>query len=74
MNPRIKSMLRSFATTFAATFLTFAAGYITQVVQGDFSWATSAGVAALVAALRTLIAALDPGMPLFGVSGDKPGQ
>jgi len=74
MSDRIKSMIRSFVTTFAATFLTFAAGYVTSVVQGDFSWATSAGVAAFVAALRTLIAALDPGMPLFGVTGDKPGQ
>lgn len=62
---------RSFVTTLVATFL--AAVPVAAVSQGDFSWAVAAGVAALVASLRTVLAALDPGQPLFGVTGDKPG-
>ena len=66
MHDKLKSMLRSFLTTFGATFLTVAGGYIANVVQGDFSWWTSAAVAGAVAALRTVIAYLDPGQPLYG--------
>ena len=58
--------LRSFITTFIAVFV--AAIPIGAALEGDFTWAGAAVSAALVAALRTGLAALDPGMPLFGRS------
>lgn len=64
MTIEFKAMIRSFVTTLVSTFL--AAVPVAALTQGDFSWAVAAGVSALVAAIRTTIAAVDPGMPLFG--------
>ena len=72
MSARWKSAIRSFLTTFVATFL--AAVPIGALVEGDFAWAEIALASGVVAGLRTVIAALDPGMPLFGATGDQPGQ
>lgn len=65
MSEQLKAAARSFVTTFVATFL--AAVPVAAVSQGDFSWAVTAGVAALIAAVRTVLAALDPKQPLYGV-------
>jgi len=56
--------VRSFLTTLAATFLSLIP--VAAVLEGDFTWAGAAVTSAVVAGLRTLLAALDPGMPLFG--------
>lgn len=56
--------LRSFLTTFVAVFI--AAVPIGAAVEGDFTWFGAAIAAAFVAGIRTGLAALDPGMPLFG--------
>lgn len=56
---------RSFLTTFAVTFLS--AVPIAALSALDFSWAPTAGLAAGVAAVRTAIAALDPGNSTFGI-------
>ena len=72
MSAKWKAAARSFITTFVATFL--AAVPVAAAVQGDFTWVEVAVASALVAGLRTVLAALDPAMPLFGLSGDKPGQ
>ena len=65
MSDSAKAALRSFATTFLAVFV--AAVPLSAALEGDFTWAGAAASAALVAALRTLVAALDPGQPLYGV-------
>jgi hypothetical protein len=57
--------IRSFLTTLAATFLSLIP--VAAVLDGDFTWAGAAITSAVVAGLRTLLAAIDPGMPLFGV-------
>ena len=65
MSEQAKAALRSFVTTFVAVFV--AAVPLSAALEGDFTWAGAAASAAFVAALRTLVAALDPGMPLYGV-------
>ena len=62
--------VRSFLTTLAATFLSLIP--VAAVLDGDFTWASAAITSAVVAGLRTLLASLDPGMPLFGVGADVP--
>ena len=69
MSEQLKAAVRSFATTFLAVFLGLIP--VAAVADGDLSWASSALVSALVAGLRTVIAALDPGQPLYGV-GSQP--
>ncbi len=64
--------LRSALTTFAATFIGLVP--VTALVGGDVSWIQSAAVAAGLAALRTLLAAVDPGQPLYGVGGGETGD
>lgn len=67
------AFVRSALTTFAATFIGLVP--VTALVGGDVSWLQSAAVAAGLAALRTIIAALDPGQPLYGVgSGPEIGD
>jgi hypothetical protein len=64
--------IRSFLTTAAATFLSLIP--VAAVLEGDFTWAGAAVTSAVVAALRTLLAALDPQMPLFGVVSEDTGD
>lgn len=71
MTAQWKAAARSFFTTFIATFL--ASVPVAAAVQGDFTWIEVTAASALVSGLRTLLAALDPSMPLFGLTGDKPG-
>ena len=70
MTPQMKSAIRSFLTTFLSVLLTLIP--VAAVVEGDFTWATAALVSALTAALRTLLAALDPGQPLYGLGSTPP--
>jgi len=65
MSDSLKAALRSFLTTFVAVFA--ASIPLAAALDGDFTWAGAAAASALVAALRTLVAALDPGQPLYGV-------
>lgn len=69
MSDQYKAALRSFATTFLTVFV--AAVPLAAALEGDFTWAGAAASAALVSALRTLVAALDPGQPLYGKTGSK---
>jgi hypothetical protein len=62
--------IRSALTTFLATFLGLIP--VAAVVDGDFTWASAAITAAVIAAVRTGIAALDPGQPLYGIGSDAP--
>jgi hypothetical protein len=64
MSDQYKAALRSFLTTFLTVFI--AAVPLAAALEGDFTWAGAAAASALVAALRTLLAALDPGQPLYG--------
>lgn len=67
MSDQYKAALRSFLTTFVTVFV--AAIPLAAALEGDFTWAGAAAASALVAALRTLIAAIDPGQPLYGKTG-----
>ena len=64
MTDQMKAAVRSFLTTFLATIITLIP--VTSVVEGDFEWVGPALLAAGLAAVRTLLAALDPGMSLYG--------
>lgn len=66
MTPQAKAMVRSFLTTFLSTILTLIP--VTSVVEGQFEWVGPALLAAGLAAVRTVVAALDPRMPLFGIT------
>ena len=70
MTPQIKSAIRSFLTTFIGALLALVP--VAAVVEGDFTWVTAALVSAATAALRTLLAALDPGQPLYGLGSTPP--
>ena len=65
-----KAALRSFLTTLLTTFLTLIP--VASVVDGDFAWVGPAVLAAVVASVRTLVAALDPGNTSFGVGAVEP--
>lgn len=69
LTPAQRTMARSFFTTFLATFL--ATAPVASVAEGDFEWFLPTALSAFVAALRTVIAALDPGNPHYGV-GSRP--
>lgn len=64
--------VRSFLTTLAATFLSLIP--VAAVLEGDFTWAGAAITSAVVAGLRTLLAALDPGQPLYGIGSGEYGD
>ena len=64
-----KAALRSFATTFLSTLITLVP--VTSVVSGEFEWVAPALLSAVTAALRTLVSALDPGQPLFGITRER---
>lgn len=65
--------IRSALTTFLSTLLTLVP--VAAIVEGDFTWVAAAITAAVIAAVRTTVAALDPGQPLYGVgSGPELGD
>jgi hypothetical protein len=57
--------LRSALTTFVVTFIGLVP--VTALLNSDTTWVTSAVTAAVLATLRTVVAALDPGNTSFGV-------
>lgn len=64
--------IRSALTTFLATLLGLIP--VASVVEGDFTWAGAAITAAVIAAVRTTLAALDPGQPLYGIGSQTEGD
>ena len=70
MTPAISSALRSFVTTFVTVFVGTIP--IASLLAGDWSWASAAVASALIAGLRTAVAALDPKQPLYGVGAYEP--
>ncbi len=59
------SWVRSAVTTFIVTFIGLVP--VTALVGGDTTWITAAVTAAVLATLRTLVAAVDPGNTSFGI-------
>ena len=59
------AMIRSAVTTFVVTLIGLVP--VAALVGGDTSWVTAAVTAAVLATLRTIVAALDPGNTSFGV-------
>jgi hypothetical protein len=57
--------LRSAATTFIVTFIGLVP--VTALVGGDTTWITAAVTAAILATLRTIVAAIDPGNTSYGI-------
>ena len=57
-------IVRSAFTTFIVTLIGLVP--VASIVGGDFSWIQSAVVAAALAAVRTLVAYIDPGNTAFG--------
>ena len=64
MSPQVKAALRSALTTFLSSLLL--AIPVASVSEGSFEWAAPVLLSAVLTALRTLVAALDPGMGLYG--------
>jgi len=64
--------IRSALTTFLATFLSLIP--VAAVTDGDFTWVSAAVTAAVIAAVRTTVAALDPGQPLYGIGAQTEGD
>jgi hypothetical protein len=62
--------VRSALTTFVVTFIGLVP--VSALVGGDTSWVASAVTAAILATLRTVVAALDPGNTSFGVGSEPP--
>jgi hypothetical protein len=57
--------LRSALTTFIVTFIGLVP--VSALVGGDTSWVASAATAAILATLRTVVAAVDPGNTSYGI-------
>lgn len=57
--------VRSALTTFIVTFIGLVP--VTALVGGDTTWITAAATAAVLATLRTLVAAIDPGNTSYGI-------
>ena len=62
------SWVRSAVTTFFVTFIGLVP--VTALVGGDTTWITAAITAAVLATLRTIVAAIDPGNTSFGVGSE----
>lgn len=60
--------VRSALTTFIVTFIGLVP--VTALVGGDTTWVTSAATAAILATLRTLVAAIDPGNTSYGIGSE----
>lgn len=57
--------IRSALTTFVVTFIGLVP--VSALVGGDTTWITAAVTAAILATLRTLVAAIDPGNTSYGI-------
>lgn len=57
--------VRSALTTFIVTFIGLVP--VTALVGGDTTWITAAATAAVLATLRTIVAAIDPGNTSYGI-------
>ena len=57
--------VRSALTTFIVTFIGLVT--VTALVGGDTTWITAAATAAVLATLRTLVAAIDPNNTSYGI-------
>ena len=57
--------VRSALTTFIVTFIGLVP--VTALVGGDTTWITAAVTAAVLATLRTIVAAIDPGNTSYGI-------
>lgn len=64
-------IVRSALTTFLVTLIGLIP--VASIVSGDFSWIQSAITAAALAAVRTLVAYIDPGNTAFGL-GSVPAE
>ena len=64
MTAQTKALIRSFLTTFLTVFIGLIP--VASLVDGDWTWVGAAAAAAVLAGVRSLVAFLDPGMPLFG--------
>ncbi len=64
-NKMMPAWIRSALTTFITTLLSLIP--VAALVDGDFTWTGAAITAAVIAAVRTTVAALDPGQPLYGI-------
>jgi hypothetical protein len=60
--------VRSALTTFVVTFIGLVP--VSALVGGDTSWVASAATAAILATLRTIVAALDPGNTSYGIGSE----
>ena len=65
----IVAALRSFVTTFLATAVALLP--VSDLLNSDYDFVPVVLGSALVAALRTTLAALDPGQPLYGVKSRR---
>jgi len=69
MPPAIRSAITTFLTTLLGLIP------VAALVDGDFTWAGAAVTAAIISAVRTAVAALDPGNTSFGIgSGPELGD
>jgi len=57
--------VRSALTTFIVTFIGLVP--VTALVGGDTTWVASAATAAILATVRTVVAAIDPGNTSYGI-------
>ena len=65
MSEPLKQAAWSFATTFVVTFVALIP--LASALDGDFSWVPAAAGAAVTAAARTLVAALNPKSTAYGI-------
>jgi len=67
MSEKLIAAARSFGTSFVAAFV----ASIPVTGFADLAWVEAAAVGALFAAVRTVLAALDPGQPLYGIGSGE---
>lgn len=60
--------VRSALTTFVVTFIGLVP--VSALVGGDTTWITAAVTAAVLATLRTIVAAIDPGNTSYGIGSE----
>jgi hypothetical protein len=64
----VNQIVRSALTTFIVTLIGLVP--MSAVLNNDFSWVQSAAIAAALAAVRTLVAYIDPNNTSFGMGSD----
>jgi hypothetical protein len=64
----VNQIVRSALTTFIVTLIGLVP--MSAVLNNDFSWVQSAAIAAALAAIRTLVAYIDPNNTSFGIGSD----